>query len=173
MPEEAIVYFFPPFAGTEVHEILFDFFRVGVVGESESLGETADVGVNGDSLRVTKGMVGDDVRGFSADARECGEFRDGTGDFTAEVFTEASGRSDDVFCFGVVEAGGVDDPFDVCLLCGSEGLRVGVAGKEFVPEAVDGNVGGLGGEDGHDENLIRVFKFEKVPFVGGVRIHAV
>jgi len=83
-----------------------------------------------------------------------------------ELLDEDAGGALDVFGFGAVEAGGLDEGF----YFREGGLREGLGGGEHAEEVgsgfVDADVGGLRGEDGGDGELEGVAVSERADDVG-------
>ena len=82
------------------------------------------MGINCNADRVAERMICHNVCGLTSNSWQRDKFVNGLRDFSAEVFTEAFCCTDDVFCFGVIESGGMNDPFNLCLLGCGECLRV-------------------------------------------------
>src|SRR4030042_5933907 len=76
VPDDLVGEFCPAFPGRQGHEVEFNLHRVLVLGEAETLGHPAHVGVHRDSGNA-EGVTQDDVRGFAADARELHQFPPG------------------------------------------------------------------------------------------------
>lgn len=77
--------------GDELHEVLFDFYWVGLGGEAEFAGEAHDVGVDGDAFGFVVGAGEDDVGGFAGDTGEGVEFFHSVGDFVLVFFVDYFG----------------------------------------------------------------------------------
>ena len=64
----------------------------------------------------------------------------------------------------------MDDAFHLCLVCGGKRFGIRIGGKEFVAQAVYGNVGCLCGENCHNQQLEVVSKLQEIHVLGGVGI---
>jgi len=84
----------PLFLGNDGGQVGFDFVRVGLLGEAETLGEAHDVGVDTDGLPAER-VAEHDVGRFSADA--------GQADEICEVVRDLPGESRDQLAAAVLD----------------------------------------------------------------------
>ena len=127
-----------------------------VVGKSDAVGDTEDVGVDGKGGFV-EDYGGDDVGGFASYARELLQLVDVGGNVASELFDEGAGHGGEVLAFVVGIGNGVDVGKEVVGggLC--HGLGVGVGLEECGGGHVDAFVGALGRENDRYKELEGVF----------------
>ena len=58
----------------QLHQVLFDFFRVGLAGESQPMGKPRYMRVDHDSFLLCECVAQNNVRCFPADARQPAQF---------------------------------------------------------------------------------------------------
>ncbi len=153
--------------GDSLDEVLFDFDRVGVLGQSEAFAQAGDVGVDDDTGFNAEGVAENNIGCFASDPGEVGERFQVAGDFTVMVLDQGLGGGDEVFRFVAEETGGADEFFDVFLFGGGEMSGVRVFFEEGGGHHVDAHVGALRGEDGGDEELEGTVVIQ---FAVGVRV---
>ncbi len=131
-------------------EVLFYVHGVGGLGEFEAAGEPKYMCVNnyagGDAVPAAQDYVG----GLAGYSGELDHFFDGLGDFASEFIDEDLGCSLYILRFSSVEAGGADEALDLGEGGFGEPFGGGIQLEELGGGLVDGDVGGLGGEDGGD-----------------------
>ncbi len=143
MKDQAMAELGPFFGGEELHQVVLDFDRIGVLGQAESAAEAADVGID-DHAGDVEGIAEDDVGGLATDAGELGEGFEGGGHLALMFFHQGLGAGDDVLRLVVIEAGVLDDGFEfsevgVCHRC-----CIGVAPEEAGGDLVHRLIGALG-----------------------------
>ena len=143
----------PGVARDDFHQILFDFDRVGVLGQSEAFAQAGDVGVDDDTGFDAVGVAEDDIGGFASDAGEVSEGFEISRNFTVMFPHEGLRGGDEILGLVAEETCGADDVFDVFLFGGSECFGVRVFFEKGGRHHVDAHVGALRGEDGGDEEL--------------------
>ena len=153
MPDEEVAPEGPGVLGDLFDEVLFDFDRIFLLGQTEALAQAGDVGVDDDAGFDAVGVAEDDVGGFASDPGEMGEGFEFAGDFAFVVVDECLGGGTDIFRFVAEEAGGTDEVFEVFLARGGHAFGVRVFLEEGGGHQVDAHVGALRGEDGGDEEL--------------------
>jgi hypothetical protein len=139
--------------GDSLDEVLFDFDRVGVLGQSEAFAQAGDVRVDDDTGFDAESIAENNIGCFASDPGETGERFQVAGDFTVMVLDQGLGGGDEVFRFVAEETGGADEFFDVFLFGGGEMSGVRVFFEEGGGHHVDAHIGALRGEDGGDEEL--------------------
>lgn len=143
MKDQAVAQLRPFFGGEELHQVVFNFHRIGVLRQPESSAETADVGID-DHAGDTERIAEDDVGGLAPDAGELREGFEAGGYLAMMFFHQSLGASDDVLGLVVVEAGGFDEGFEI----GEVGLGhrrcIGVSLKEAGRNLIHRLIGALG-----------------------------
>ena len=129
MVDEEVGELGPFVAWEEVDEVLFDFFRVFVLGEVEALREAGDVCIDDDAYGFVEGVAKDDVGCFAGDAWEFYEFVHCLRDGASEISDDHFGGVMDGFGFVLPKVNTVDEGSDVFEVgvCGC--LRCGVSAK--------------------------------------------
>ena len=153
MPDEEMAPEGPGVLRDSFDQVLFDFDRVGVLGQSEAFAQAGDVGVHDDTGFNAEGVAENNIGCFASDPGETGERLQVAGDLTVMVLDQGLGGGDEVFRFVAEETGRADEVFDVFLFGDGEVTGVRVFFEEGGGHHVDAHVGALRGEDGGDEEL--------------------
>ncbi len=106
MPNEQIGYLHPFFFGHELHEVLFNLVGVVVLGESKSLGQTADMRINSNPFDHSVRILKDYVCGLPSYARKFKKLIHGSWNFVSVFFDEHFAAVLDILGFVMVESAG-------------------------------------------------------------------
>ena len=82
MPNEEVAPERPRFPRDDFDEVLFDFDRIGVFGQSKAFAQARDMRVHHKTRLDAVGVAEDDVGGLASDARKMGEGFEVLGNFT-------------------------------------------------------------------------------------------
>ena len=155
MEDEQVGEFAPRALRESLHKRLLNL-RNRVVGlcKAESLGEAFDVGIDNDADVDVEGVAEDDVCGLAGDAAQREELVHRGGNLTSEAFDDGLHRFVNGAGFISEQADGLDEGLDLLGSCsGVVGWRW-ETGKESGRGLVDADIGGLGGEDGCDQEFV-------------------
>ena len=156
MPDEHVADVAPLVLRELGHEPLLDGGdRCVFGGEGEAFAEAVDVGVDDEAGVDVEGVAEDDVGGFSRDAAEGEKLVHGLRDLAFEVLHERGHGGVDGLGFVTKEADGFDVGFDLVGRRSGEGGGRGEGFEKRGRDFVDGDIGGLCGENGGDEQLVR------------------
>lgn len=162
----------PDLFGVERHQVVFHDFDVLASAESPAIGESENVGIDGEGGHI-KALGHHDTGGLVTDTRECFECFDVHGDFTAVVVDQTIGEADDVFGFSRCQPAGSDVVLDrVDGEFGHGGGRVGIREQGGCDE-IDACVRALSGQQDGDEQLKRARVIERYGRVWVVRLQDV
>ncbi len=169
MPDQPVAEHRPRVARDELDEVLLDFDRVGVFGESQAEGKPADMGVHNDAGVYAVSVAENDVCGLASDAWQGGQLLKGFRHLAAMLGDDGGGAGYEVFCLATEKPGGADDGFDVSLGSTGQGGRVGVGGKERRGDHIYALVSALRRKDGGNQQLVggSVVQFAVRVGVGG------
>jgi hypothetical protein len=167
MPDEPVAEVSPRFFWKKFRKVCFDFYGIGIFGETEAVGEASDMGIHDNAFIEAKGIAKNDVRGFSSDSGEGSQGFQGAGNLTIVVGKERGSHGSQVPGFIPEKTGGVNHAFEIFL---GDACVVGrglANAKEVLGDDIDPLVRALGGENGRDKQFEGIFEVE---FAVGVRI---
>ena len=153
MPDDGDAGEDPIVAVQRIREVALDLDRVGGAAEAQALREAFDVRVHHHAAGNAEGFAQHDVGSLARHAAEAQKLGHGAGDFAVEFVQQLGGGLANGAGLAAEEAGLANDFFNFELGGGGQGLGRGVAAEEFRRDPVDGDVGGLGGQDDGDEEL--------------------
>ena len=133
----------PALLREQLHQILFDPFRIVVFGEPEALRNALDVRVDDHSGGDAEGRTENDVGRFAGGAGHGEESVDVARDLAAEIGEDFAGGAGDGFGLVVEEAGGADVLGELGLVRRGEIMDSGVFAEESGRHHVDAPVGAL------------------------------
>jgi hypothetical protein len=139
--------------------------RGGVVDPLEPPDQPRDVGVDGDPGHV-EGVPQDDVRRLAPDTREGDEIVETARHLTVEVLDDGGGHAQQAVRLRAEEPRRADPALQVHAIGLCQRHGIGVLAEQPGRDGVHPTVGGLGGEHGGDEQLIRVGEVELAAGVG-------
>jgi hypothetical protein len=153
VPDQPVTEQGPEVAREDGHELALNLFRLTLAGELQALGKAGDMGIDDDAVIELKGVAEHDIGRLAADAVELDESLHGLGDLAMVQVEEGLATPLNVAGFGAEESDAADILFERC----ERSLGVISGGPIFLEESggdeVDLFVGGLGGEDGGDEQF--------------------
>jgi len=141
--------------GKQLHEVLFDFDWIGVPGQTQSLGQPFDMGIDSDAGHA-EGIAKDHVGGFPSDPRQRHQFLQCPGNLTGETLHQLGTALADESGLVPIIAGWSDEGFQFGRIRLSEILSRTVTGEQSRRDLIDPLIRALGGENGGDEQLQRV-----------------
>ena len=157
----------PLLAGNNRHEILFDFYRVFLAGETEAEAEPRHMGIDHNARGNFKSGAQQDVGRFSSDARQFDQLFEGLRRQAFVVFDQQSAAILDALRLVAKEAGALDRFFQI----GDRRLRIvfgrPIFAEEFLRNDIHALVGTLGGEDGRHEQFQGRVKIKRT---SGIRV---
>ena len=165
VPDQVVAQHHPVALLEERADGVLDLDRVGLVGPAEAAGQPADVGVDGDA-RDAEAVAEDDVGGLAADPGQGHQVVEPRRHLAVVPLDEGGAQLEQRVGLGPEEAERADDLLEVLARGGRHRRRVGVGREQGRADGVDPAVGGLGAEDGDDEQLERVVEVELDPGVG-------
>jgi hypothetical protein len=120
------------------------FHQVWIVGSSqaESLRHTFHMSID-DDARLTEGITKNDIRGFSADARQGDQLFHRVRDLFAEALGYGLATGDKMFRFVLKETGGTNELFEFRKMSCSQLCRLPILPEERWSNLVDSLVGTL------------------------------
>ena len=133
-------------------QVALDPHGILVSRQAQPLGETPDMGVDHDPLRVAE-LRGDDVRGLSRDARKSQQILQTARHLAVELLEEDAHRATDRLRLLTVEAGRVDVALELLGRDCEVVLRPAVLPEQVLRNAVDVHVGGLRRQHHGDQKL--------------------
>ncbi len=139
--------------GDDAHEILLDFFGIGVAGEVQPVGEAHDVSVDDDARSDAEGCAEDDVGRFSGYARQGEQLLHGAGNLAGELLDDLLAGALNGFGLGAEKSGGADFGFDLARVGVGEIFGLGILREERGSDQIDAHVGGLRGKNRGDQQL--------------------
>jgi len=74
VPDQPVAPVRPVLTRDELHQILFDFFRIGLAREPQPMRKSDYMSINDNSFILSKGVAENNVRRFSANPRESVQF---------------------------------------------------------------------------------------------------
>ena len=114
VPDQPVTPVGPVLARHQLHQVLFDFFRIGLAGEPQAMGKSRDMSVDNDALILSERVAENNVRSFPADARQPVQFFHRVGN-AARVFGHNGGsRRADTLGLVPKETGGTNQSFESC-----------------------------------------------------------
>jgi hypothetical protein len=143
----------PLIFGDEFHEVLFDFVLILIFSESQSLGESMDMGVNGDACGYPVSVEKDDVGGFPRDSWDLYQLFHGVRNFAMVFLNEEAATVLDVLGFVMVETCGADILLQFLEIGVGVVLGGAVLFEEHLGNLVDLFVSGLCGQYRSDQEL--------------------
>ena len=151
----------PVVFGDDLLEILLDLDGFGVRREFEAARKPQHVCIDDNAGWDAVPRAQHYVRRLARDAGEFEHLVHRLGDLAVEFVDEHARGADDVFGFGAVEAGGLDELFDGSGVGFGEGLGRGELAEEFGCGFVHADVGSLRGEDRRDGQLKGIAVIER------------
>ena len=136
----------------QLHEMALDANRVLFMGERESAGESAYMGIHDDALVHPEGVAEHDVGGLSPDPRKIDELLHGVRYLATVIFRQSLPKADERARFVAEEAGGADKLFEfvgvgLCVV-----VRLRISFEQRRSDLIDALIGALRREDcGHEQ----------------------
>ena len=156
VPDEQMAPQRPGIARHDAHEILFDFHRIAVLGQSEPLAQSADMRVDDHAGFDPVGIAQDDIGRFPSDPGQDGQRIEIARNFPL-VFVDQTGRGGaDVFRFVPVKSRRADEVLQIGRVGTGHASRIGVFFEQRGCDHVHAHVGALRGENRRDEKFERV-----------------
>jgi len=130
-------------------------------GEAEALAKSPHVRVHSNAVHHAVRIAEHHVRSFARNAAERQDFFHGRGDFAVEFFFDEFGGRKDAFCFRAVKSGGVDIALKFFSVCADIVLQHAIFFEKFFCHLIYFFVGALRREDDCDQELPRIFEFQR------------
>ena len=153
-------------SGKKRCQILFDGHWIGVRRPSQSTGESADVGIDGDAWNA-EGVAKNHIRGFPTDPGQPHEIGQTVGHLAAVFQSDHARQAHQMFGLAAIETGWSNDVRHLGDLSAGEFRAGGVAGEQRRRHLIYAGIGALCTEHRGDEQLQRC---GEVQFAMGVRI---
>jgi len=160
VPDEKVREASPVRARDDSLQVALDLHRVFLAGQTQALGESANVRIDDDPLRMSE-LGRDDIRGLSGDTRESEEILETARNLAVELLEQHTHRAANRFRLLPEEAGRIDASLELLLRYGEVVLRLPVLLEQRTGDAIDVRIRRLRGEHHRDEELERAPKAKR------------
>ena len=151
VPDQPVAPVRPMLFRHELHQVLLDFFRVGLARNPKSMREPDHVGVDDDSLVFMKGVAENHVRRLPAHARQPVQFFHRVGNAPAVLGNDGAGRAANALRFAPKKTSRANHFFQSGRRCFRVIGRTAVLREQGRRDGVHSLVGALSGQNRGDQ----------------------